>query len=703
VWDKLWAKVDPHLAARVTPSQLTLIHRVTPLLVAALSGVLALSVVGLGFLLWTVGLVAVVLGVALLRPLANHRDVRCSSRSSHRSSIFFSRFFLFFSRFFRFSHPNQTKKSSIHESSAAAHARRFSHAKISDSYDFVVVGAGSAGCVLARKLADGGFSVLLIESGRDEHTRSEVSRDLPGWFGLLTNDRFDYDLTTDVQPGMAARKLQYGRGHVLGGSSTINALMWVLGHEADFNDWANKHGATGWDWATLKPHFHALESFADGAEGARGKSGPFSVRTVGQKSAQHTAFLKAAVACGIKANADYNSGDNSGIALCQQNSRADNTRCDAFTAMIEPYLARTDSRNNLHVVDEARVERILFDGDTATGVVFKCSAWPGLGAFSVRARREVLLSAGAVHTPQLLMLSGIGPAAELKKHGIRVRVDAPGVGANCHDHVACAVNVHLKDEISSDPAIADGTGFNVTGFFQSSWSAKNEPSRGPDMQIVGIACPPFIANAAPMTLAMKLLSHAERGSLRGAAFRNLMQLAKTLLVNTGGLAKIAKHSYSVGVVLNHPSSVGSLRLKSASVDDQPLFDFALLSTDEDKERMYEAVCKAIDVLKSADFYPLVDKFDADEQALLSKDRAAVLAHVAQRGSHAWHICGTVRMGSASDKLAPLTPDLKVKGVKGLRVIDASCMPKVTSGNTNVPSLLIGSRGAEIVLAEHKKN
>jgi choline dehydrogenase len=659
-------KIDSLLTPYLAAPQRALVLKWAPIALSALVALLAIAIVGIWNLLLLLALLAVALAAALLRPLSSGRQ----GNELYASADEFAR-------------------------------RRFSANRVADAYDFVVVGAGSAGCVLARNLAEANFSVLLVESGRDDHAHAAVRRELTSWFALLTNDRFDYDLCTEVQPNMNNRSLQYGRGHVLGGSSTINALMWVLGHRADYDDWAGKHGATGWSWADLKPHFLALERFVDAAPGAaRGTNGHFFVRTVAQRSPQHAAFVQAAVAAGIPANADYNSGDNTGIGLCQQNNQPDNTRVDAFSALIEPYLARSE-HSNLTVVDESRVERILFDGDRASGVVFRATSH-GAGSFAVQAKREVILSAGAIHTPQLLMLSGIGPAAELAKHGIRVRVDAPGVGANLQDHVACAVNVVLNNDISSDPTIADGTGFNVTAFTTSAWAAKNEPKRGPDLQIVGIACPPFVSTAAPMTVALKIMGHAARNTLRGVAFRNLMQLTKTLLVNTGGLAGLAKRAYSAGCVLNHPTSVGSLRLKSASPDDQPLIDLNLLGTAEDRERLIDAVLKVVDIYARPEFAKLIEKYDTESAVLATKDRDAVLKFIAQNGAHAWHVCGTVRMGPADDKMSPLTPDLKVKGVRGLRVVDASVMPAVPSGNTNVPSLLVGARGAEIIIAEHKK-
>lgn len=661
-------KIDALLTPYVAAPQRALVMKYLPL---ALSGVVALIAIGvIGVLnLLMIGLVlAIALAAVLLRPLSSGR---------------------------------QAKSNEIYANSDEFHRRRFNAQKLADSYDFIIVGAGSAGCVLARNLAEEKkFSVLLMESGRDDHRHPAVRDELTGWFALLTNERFDYDLCTEVQPHMNNRTLQYGRGHVLGGSSTVNALMWVLGHRADYDDWASKHGATGWGWDSLKRHFLALERFVDAVPGSsRGSTGHFFVRTVAQRSPQHAAFVQAAAAAGIPINPDYNSGDNTGIGLCQQNNTADNQRVDAFTALIEPYLARSE-HSNLTVVDESRVERILFDGDRAVGVVFRATSH-GAGSFAVHAKREVILSAGAVHSPQLLMLSGIGPAAELKKHGIRVRVDAPGVGANVQDHVACAVNVVLNSDIASDPSIADGTGFNVTAFTTSAWAAKNEPKRGPDLQIVGIACPPFVATAAPMTVALKVLGHAARNTLHGVAFRNLMQLAKALLVNTGGLASVAKRAYSAGCVLNHPTSVGWLRLKSASPDDQPLIHLNLLDTAEDRDRLVDAVCKVIDIYARPEFAKLIEKYDDASAHLVSKDRAAILDYIAQNGAHAWHICGSVRMGAADDKMSPLTPDLKVKGVRGLRVVDASVMPALPSGNTNVPSLLVGARAAEIILAEYK--
>ena len=524
-----------------------------------------------------------------------------------------------------------------------------------DSADFIVIGAGPAGCAVAARLADapGTASVILIETG--PVTSSWLTRVPIGIAALVPfRGRHNYAYQTVPQPQLNGRRGYVPRGRGVGGSSLINAMICTRGQPQDYDGWAAL-GCAGWSWSDVLPVFRRIENNTRGADAWHGVDGPLVVSDPRSPSPLSKAFIEAAVQCGYPRNDDFNGARQEGVGLYQV-FQQDGRRLDAGRA----YLGDGTTRPNLRVLAGAPARRILFDGRRATGVV--------VGERNLHARREVILCAGAIGSPQLLMLSGIGPAAQLREHGITVLHDAPDVGEHLQDHIDYTANVRIR---------ARGLlGMNPVALARIAGSIGAFRRHGEGM---------LSSNAAEAGGFIKSRPQLDRPDLQ-------LHLCIGMVDDHNRRMHLATGIALHACVLR-PASRGCVRLAGATVEVAPLIDPNFLSAPEDMDLLVEAagiVQRILDApaLSAYRGRPLYGNGKEDEAGL----RALIRAHA----DTIYHPVGTCRMGA--DTRAVVDPRLRVRGVENLRVADASIMPTLVSGNTQAPSAMIGERAAAFVLA-----
>lgn len=503
------------------------------------------------------------------------------------------------------------------------------------SRHYIVVGAGSAGSVVTRRLLDAGHEVTLLEAGRkdDNPAIHDMSR-----MGELWHSEDDWDYYTTPQEHASNRQLHWPRGRVQGGSHSLNAVIWVRGAQADYDRW-EQEGAAGWAWNEVAPYFQKIEKTTHGDSALRGRDGLLDVVVDYEKNPIFESLHEAAVQAGVPANPDYNGADTEGVGFEQLNIR-DGKRLSSFRAYVYPELENP----NLHTFTGVWVTKLILEGKTVVGVEAIID-----GETQEFRGDEVILSAGALDTPRILMLSGIGPKDHLEEVGIDVVLDAPGVGANLHDHLLAPVIVHTDKK--PFPAPQPGEPISQLHHF----TTFREGSNVPDTQ--------------PIYFSVPMLSEGMEAP------------ASTFTIHAG---------------LVQPTSRGTLSLASSDPSERVLFDPQILSTPEDVASMVASIkeCRSIaaqpaiaDEWGSQELYP-GPEVQTDEQIAQYVRDNCVTYH---------HQVGTARMGT--DEGAVVDPStLKVRGIEGVRVIDASVMPSVPSGNTNAPSVMIGERGADFLLA-----
>ena len=526
-------------------------------------------------------------------------------------------------------------------------------------FDYVIVGAGSAGCVLANRLsADGKNSVLLLEAGPKD---TNLWIHVPLGYGRLFKEKtVNWMYQTEPEPGLDGRSVFQPRGKVLGGSSSINGLLYVRGQQEDYDRW-RQYGNQGWGFDDVLPYFKKAEDQQRGADDFHGAGGPLPVSDLGHPDPLSAAFIAAAAETGLPKNPDFNGASQEGAGFFQTTTRH-GRRASAAVA----YLGSAKGRGNLRVETSALAQRIMFDGRRADAVEYRQE-----GALrTARARREILVSGGAFNSPQLLQLSGVGPAELLRKHGIDVVLDAPGVGHDLQDHLQVRVVMRCSQAITLNDVV-------------------NSPIR---KILTGLQYAAF--RTGPLTIA---------AGTSGAFFRTNPRLATPdvqihfLPFSTDKMGeKLHPFSgFTASVCQLRPESRGSLRIRSADPAAPPEIRINYLATEVDRTANVEGLKMLRKILQAPALRPYVVE-EVDPGAKVVTDEA-LLSYCRARGSTIYHPTSTCRMGN--DPRAVVDQRLRLRGIEGLRVVDASVMPDLVSGNTNAVVIMIAEKASDFILED----
>lgn len=519
-------------------------------------------------------------------------------------------------------------------------------------YDYIIIGGGSAGCVLANRLSeDPDNKVLLLEAGGPDNNKYI---NIPTAFYKLFRTQFDWGYYSTAQDALLGRRIFMPRGKVLGGSSSINAMIYIRGNKEDYNEW-EALGNPGWGFKDVLPYFKKSEDQQRGESDYHGKGGPLSVTDPISPNFMSQLFLKSSQEIQYPQNPDFNAEKQEGFGLFQRTVKK-GKRHSTAAAYLKPILKK---RTNLKIVTNAMVLKLELKNKEVTGVSYEHNGQ----VYTESANKEVVLSAGAINSPQLLMLSGIGPAGHLQELGIEVKHDLPGVGQNLRDHPFVVIAARLAKGRTLDTAENLG---NMLKYFLL--------RRGPLTSTIAEACG-FVKTRPEFTVP------------------DMQVFFCPAFLIEHGFVKPGGDGFTIAPCLVKPKSVGELKLKSANHKDAPLINPNYLAAEEDMLAMIEGYKVAAKLLHSKSFKPYFSNYYRPHDRLHSVSE--IKEHIRLNMEAMYHPVGTCKMGN--DALAVVDSSLKVHGIKGLRVVDASIMPTIIAGNTNAPTIMIAEKAADMIL------
>ena len=520
--------------------------------------------------------------------------------------------------------------------------------------DFVIVGAGSAGCAMAYRLSEAGASVLVIEHGG---TDVGPFIQMPAALSYPMNmSRYDWGYRSEPEPHLNNRQLACPRGKVIGGSSSINGMVYVRGHAMDFDHWAEA-GAAGWSYSDVLPYFKRMESWHDGNHGGdpswRGSDGPLHVSRGPRDNPLFDAFVQAGRQAGYEVTDDYNGQKQEGFGPMEQ-TVWQGRRWSAANAYLRPALKRANCK-----LMNGLVERVVIEEGRAVGVALK-------GGQVVRARREVVIAASSINSPKLLMLSGIGPAAHLAEHGIDVIADRPGVGQNLQDHLELYIQMAASQPIT----------------LYKHWNLISKALIGAQ----------WLFTKTGLGASNQFESAAFIRSKAGVPYPDIQYHFLPIAVRYDGKVAAQGHGFQAHVGPMRSPSRGAVSLRSSNPADDPRIVFNYMSTEQDWEDFRRCIRLTREIFAQEAFKPFI-KDEIQPGAAVQSD-AELDAFIAEHAESAYHPCGTCKMGHIDDPMAVVDSETRVIGVEGLRVADSSIFPQITNGNLNAPSIMVGEKASD---------